>query len=271
ALSGLGWTECGNDYSRYCPPDTSKKGLVGWIFLGTAVPEILIMTLGAVVGTFLLNIGTGAGGLLPFAHQSFIPAWFVVVFLIFCIAQLFAINSLDMYSSGVTLQAMGVKVKRYVAVLIDCVLALLVTMYAVFNSSFDTYLTDFVDLVIVWIAPWTAIFLVDWYLRRCRYVPGELQRTDRGSLYYRNGGICWEAIVAQLVGMYAALSSLATTFQMPGWLDPVTWATRDAYGYGADFSIFLGMGVGGLLYLALAWRSVHRQADRQDQLLAVSL
>ncbi len=48
ALSGLGWTECGNDYTRYCPPDASKKGLVGWIFLGTAVPEILIMTLGAV-------------------------------------------------------------------------------------------------------------------------------------------------------------------------------------------------------------------------------
>ena len=46
ALSGLGWTECGNDYTRYCPTDTSKKGIVGWVFLGTAVPEILIMTLG---------------------------------------------------------------------------------------------------------------------------------------------------------------------------------------------------------------------------------
>ena len=50
ALSGLGWAECGNDYTRYCPTDTSKKGIVGWVFLGTAVPEILIMTLGAVVG-----------------------------------------------------------------------------------------------------------------------------------------------------------------------------------------------------------------------------
>ena len=74
ALSGLGWTENGNDYTRYCPTDTSKKGIVGWVFLGTAVPEILIMTLGAVVGTFVLDIGTGAGGFLPFAHQSAIPA-----------------------------------------------------------------------------------------------------------------------------------------------------------------------------------------------------
>ncbi len=70
ALSGLGWTENGNDYSRYCSTGTSKKALVGWVFLGTAVPEILIMTLGAVVGTFVLKIGTGAGGFLPFAHTE---------------------------------------------------------------------------------------------------------------------------------------------------------------------------------------------------------
>jgi len=31
----------------------------------------------------------------------------VVIFLLFAITQLFGINSLDMYSSGVTLQAMG--------------------------------------------------------------------------------------------------------------------------------------------------------------------
>ena len=267
-LSGLGWAECGNDYSRYCRPDASKKAIVGWVFLGTAVPEILVMTLGATVGTFLTKVGTTSNAFLPFAHQSFIPAWFVVVFLIFCIVQLFAINSLDMYSSGVTLQAMGAKVKRYQAVLIDCGLALLVTMYAVFDSSFKTYLVDFVDLVIVWIAPWAAIFLVDWFMRRCRYVPAELQKTGRGSLYYRNGGVCWEAIIAQVVGMYAAISALSTTFHLPQWLNPITYATRDSYGYGADFSVFLGMGVGGLVYLVLAWRSVRRQADRQDELLS---
>src|SRR5271170_5362937 len=184
ALSGLGWTECGNDYTRYCPTNTSKKGIVGWVFLGTAVPEILIMTLGAVIGTFVLNIGTGAGGFLPFAHQSAIPAWFVVVFLLFAVVQLFGINSLDMYSSGVTMQAIGIPVKRYQAVVIDCIIALGVTMYAVFNSSFSTYLSDFVDVVIVWIAPWAAIFVVDWLLRRRRYVPGELQKTGRGGLYW---------------------------------------------------------------------------------------
>jgi nucleobase:cation symporter-1, NCS1 family len=267
ALSGLGWTECGNDYTRYCPANTSKKGIVGWVFLGTAVPEILVMTLGAVVGTFVLKVGANADGFLPFAHQSAIPSWFVVVFLIFAVIQLFGINSLDMYSSGVTLQAIGVPVKRYQAVLVDCVIALGVTMYAIFSSSFTTYLEDFVDVVIVWIAPWAAIFLTDWILRRYRYVPSELQKTGRDSLYWRKGGFFWPALVAQLVGMFAAISGLSATFHLPSWLNLVTYHTRDAYGFGADFSIFLGMGVGALVYLILATRSVRRQADAQDQLL----
>ncbi len=165
------------------------------------------MTLGAVVGTFIADIGTGSGGLLPFAHQGFIPAWFVVVFLVFAVVQLFAINSLDLYSSGVTLQAIGVPVKRYQAVLVDCVIAFIVTMYAIFSSSFTTYLEDFVDVVIVWIAPWVAIFLVDWALRGFRYVPSELQDVGPTSLYWNSGGMFWPAIFAQLLGMFAAISA----------------------------------------------------------------
>jgi len=271
ALSGLGWAECGNDYTRYCPTNTSKKGIVGWVFLGTAVPEILIMTLGAVVGTFVLNIGTGAGGFLPFAHQSAIPSWFVVVFLLFAVVQLFGINSLDMYSSGVTMQAIGIPVKRYQAVLIDCVIALGITMWAIFSGSFTEYLSDFVDLVIVWIAPWSAIFLVDWALRRYRYVPSELQKTGRTSLYWRRGGVFWPAIIAQVVGMYAAISALYVNptyyFRVPRWLNEVTDHTQDAYHYGGDFSVFLGMGVAALVYLVLAVRKVHKEAETQEQLL----
>jgi nucleobase:cation symporter-1, NCS1 family len=267
-LSGLGWTECGNDYTRYCRPSANKGSIVFWVFVGTAVPEILCMTLGAAVGTFLKTVGTSANAFLPFAHQSAIPAWFVVAFLIFCIFQLFAINSLDLYSSGVTLQAMGVRIKRYICVVVDCVLVLGFTIFAVLSTSFGTFLKDFVDVVIVWIAPWLAIYMVDWILRRFRYVPQHLQRTGRDSLYYRNGGFNWAAIVAQIVGMYAAISALAATFHLPTWLNEVTYHTRDSYGFGADFSIYLGIGVAGVLYLVLGWGTVRMERAEQDRLLA---
>jgi purine-cytosine permease-like protein len=263
-LSGLGWAECGNDYTRYLPRNASKKAIVGWVFAGTAIPEILVMTLGAVVGTFIMSVGgSQVSAFVPFMYQSSIPAWFVVAFLIFAIVQLFAINSLDLYSSGVTLQAMGLRVKRYQAVAIDSVLCLGVTYWAVFDSTFTHFLTDFVDLVIIWIAPWMAIYLVDWALRRFRYVAAELQRTGRDGLYWRRGGVYWPAIVAQVLGMMAAMSALSTSFSVPDWAHPVTVHTG-----GADFSIFLGVAVAGLVYFLLGKKGVHSQADAQDRLLA---
>jgi len=250
-LSGLGWTENGNDYSRYLPRDASKPAIVWWVFLGTAVPEILIMILGAMAGTYLTTLGTAPIPFTAFTHSGVIPGPFVVVFLALAIVQLFAINSLDLYSSGVTLQALGVRIKRYKAVVVDTVICCGITVYAIFDSSFKTLLGDFVDLVICWIAPWCAIFLVDWALRRFRYLPDELQKTDRSSLYWRKGGLHWPALVAQAIGSVAAVLALDTPF----YESPISHATG-----GADFSIFMGLGVGGLTYLLLAGRSVRKEA-----------
>jgi purine-cytosine permease-like protein len=273
-LSGLGWTECGNDYSRYLDEDAHKGKIVGWLFLGTAIPEILMMTLGALVFTFIGSaaIWNGSNPFQAFIHQSVIPSWFVVIFMIFTIVQLFGINSLDLYSSGVTLQALGLRLKRYQAVLLDSMIALAITFYAVFNSSFSGYLKDFVDLVIIWIAPWCAIYLVDWALRRYRYSSADLQKTDRTSIYWAQGGVNWAAIVAMLLGMCGAMSALNTTFSVPNWMHPIVVATAPAKSpvyYGADFSVFMGLGVGALAYLILATVTgvVKKQLAAQDELL----
>ncbi|MGO9343883.1 MAG: purine-cytosine permease family protein [Acidimicrobiales bacterium] len=258
ALSGLGWTENGNDYSRYLPRNASKPAIVGWVFLGTAVPEILIMILGAMVGTYLTTLGTSANPFSAFVHAGAIPGGFVVVFLALAIVQLFAVNSLDLYSSGVTLQALGLRVRRYQAVFVDTLICCGITFYAIFDSSFAKLLTDFVDAVICWIAPFCAIFLVDWVLRRYRYVPADLQRTDRSSVYWRSGGVHWPGIVAQALGSFAAVMALDTSF----YVSPISNATG-----GADFSIFMGLGVGGLSYLALAGRSVRREEKAHRALL----
>jgi len=270
-LSGLGWTECGNDYTRYLPRNASKGSTIGWLFLGTAVPEILCMILGALVFTF---VGTGAtwNGADPFqsftAHSA-IPGWFIVVFLIFAVVQLFGINSLDLYSSGVTLQALGLRWKRYQCVLLDSAICLVITTYAVFNSHFSTYMKDFVDVVIIWIAPWFAIFIVDWWMRRSRYVPAELQKTDRSSIYWSSGGVNWSAIIAQLLGMAAAMSALSPTFHVPNWMHEITVATGGSAGAtgGADFSVFTGVFVGGVAYFLLARRTVKEQTQAQEAIL----
>lgn len=257
--SGLGWTENGNDYSRYLPPSASRGKIVGYVFGATAIPSILLMVLGAAVATYVPNAGANSG-VTNFPHAF--PSWFVVPFFIVAILQVFSINSLDLYSSGVTLQAIGLRLKRWQAVLVDTVICCGLTAYGVFDSSFNTLLTDFVDSVIVWIAPWTAIFLVDWALRRFRYVPSELQKT-RDSLYWRSGGIHWPAIVAQVVGSFMALTVVVTPF-FTGWISRTTGTGYNV----ADFSVYMGLGVGGILYLALAAGAVRLEADLQARLLA---
>ncbi|MDQ2726697.1 MAG: cytosine permease [Actinomycetota bacterium] len=255
-LSGLGWVENGNDFSRYLPRQSSKPAILGWVLAGAAIPQVVVMLLGAAVATY---VPSAAGDPVHNFPHAF-AAWFLVPFLVVAIMQVFAISSLDLYSSGVTLQAIGLPLRRWQAVLLDTVIAAGLTAYAVFSSSFNTLLSDFVSLVVAWIAPWMAVFLVDWALRRYRYVPGELQRTDPGSLYWRSGGIHWPAIMAQVLGSAVALLSINTNF----YVSPLSHATD-----GADFSILAGVVVAGAAYALIGGRGVRRQADLQDQLLEV--
>jgi hypothetical protein len=62
--------------------------------------------------------------------------------------------------------------------------------------------------------------------------------------------------------MFAAISALSATFTLPHWLNEVTYHNR-----GADFSVFLGMGVAGAVYYLLAHAKLSRQADAQERLL----
>ena len=170
----------------------SRRAIVGWMFVGTALPEIALMTLGAAVFSFVGTgdaRGTGVDPFGAFLDQHALPGWFVVVFMVFVVVQLFGINSLDLYSSGVTLQAMGLRIRRYHAVLLDSAICLGITVYAVFNSQFSTLLKDFVAIVIVWIAPWCGIFLADWLLREAATTPSGSRTRPPSSPYWSARGV----------------------------------------------------------------------------------
>ncbi len=295
ALSGLGWTEVGNDYTRYLRRDAKRSSVVGWIFLSTALPEILMMTLGALTFTFIPKGGyfasagawNSANPFQALQGQHVIPSWIVVVFLIFAIVQLFGINSLDLYSSGVSLQAMGLRLKRYQAVVLDSFIACGLTIWAEFQSTFSLYMKEFVGVIIVWIAPWFGIFLCDWLMRKYRYNAAEMQRTDSEGLYYGSaGGVNWNAIVAFFVGLVC--STIAYSKAPPPVNFPFHWMTPISNHYGAffcngttaancgpagwfggaDFSVPAGIIIGALVYWLLekATGYVGQQVKRQKEL-----
>jgi nucleobase:cation symporter-1, NCS1 family len=245
SAGGLGWTENANDYSRYLPPTASRRRIVISVALGGAIPSVLLEVLGAAVATGV----PGATSVTTLIHAF--PSWFVVPYLIVAIFQLFAINTIDLYSSGVTLQSLIPKLHRLQAVAIDTIVCGALAAYAIFSSRFFSLLSDFLLFIIVWLGPWCAIYLVDCLLRRNRYDQGALLN-ERGGLYYRNGGVHWPAIIAQVVGMVAAAVWLNA---YSPYVSPLSSRID-----GSDFSVFMGLFFGGVTYLLLARRSVRAEA-----------
>lgn len=251
AAGGLGWTENANDYSRYLPPGTSRASIVVNVTLGMAIPSVLLEVLGA-----------GLGYELPSSAKLDVsgltvgfPGWFVWPYLIFAIFQLFAINTLDLYSSGVTLQSLVPRLPRVACVGIDTAICLGAATYAVLSMRFYNLLYDFLLFIVVWLAPWCAIYLVDSWLRKYRYDPGSLL-TMNGGRYYGSGGFRWWALIAQAVGMVATTAWLNAASPYVGPL-----ASRVGGPIGSDFSVFLGLLAGGAAYWLLARRTVRAEGD----------
>ena len=252
SVGGLGWTENGNDYSRYLPRTTPGFKTFWAATLGGAVPSIILELL----GVFAFTIGGKVVGIAQIGVPQSFPSWFVTPFLIFGIVQLLAINTIDMYSSGVTLQALGVPVRRWGAVIIDTVVCAVVTGIILFHGNFYKDFSGFLLYIVVWLAPWFGILITDYLLRGRRYQPLSLV-SAKGGLYWRNGGIHWPAIIAQVAGMVAALMWINAAFDVPAYTGPISNHFPGLAG--GDFSWAIGIVVGAGIYWALAARGVRRE------------
>ncbi len=247
SAGGLGWTENAADYSRYLPQNTPRSKTFWSATLGAAIPSILLELLGA--AAYLVSPKAIAVTGLPSSFDS----WFFWPFLILALPQLFAINSIDMYSSGVTLQAIGIPVKRWGCVLIDTIISGGVTALVIFKGNFYTDLSGFLDYIVVWLGAWFGVLLVDYLLRRGTYDVTSLA-AKRGGLYWRNGGFNWKALVSLAAGMFAAMMWIDAAFYVPAYTGPLSNGT-----HGADFSWAFGMVVSGVLYGILSAKSIRKE------------
>lgn len=252
SAGGLGWTENANDYSRYLPRRTPATHTFWAATLGAAIPSILLELLGA--AAYAVSPSATAVTGVPSSFSS----WFFWPFLILALPQLFAINSLDLYSSGVTLQALGVPVNRLGAVMIDTVVAGGVTALVIFRGSFYNDLSGFLDYIVVWLAPWFGVLITDWLLRRGRYHAPSLV-IERGGAYWRSGGVHWKAVGALVAGGVTASLWVNGASYQPSYLSPISSATG-----GTDFSWLIGIAVASALYWVLCRRSVPAEVAAGD-------
>ncbi|WP_194852756.1 cytosine permease [Nocardia sp. SYP-A9097] len=244
SASGLGWTPNAADFSRYLPSSTPRRRIVAAVTIGGGVPQALLMLLGIGVALLTEQASDPISGL-----PSVYPGWFLGPYLVLVIAQMISLNAIDLYSSGVTLQAIGVRIGRWQAVVLDGVICALIGSIVVFSADFNTFVSNFLLFMIVWFAPWAAIFVIDYFLRRGRYDLDSLGAA--GGRYLRPGGLHMPGVMAQAAGMLAALCCIDTSI----FTGPIAKLLN-----GADLSVPAGLLMGGIVYYLTARRTVPAEA-----------
>jgi cytosine/uracil/thiamine/allantoin permease len=118
---------------------------------------------------------------------------------------------------------------------------------------------EWLSLTLILLSPWTAILLVDYFVRRGRYDVEALHTWNTGPYWYRKGWN-WPALGVYFIGVVAALAVTNSAL----WSSPIS--TR--FLGGADLSLFAGLIITGALYYLVARQQVSKaissQASAQD-------
>ncbi|MCF8567274.1 cytosine permease [Alicyclobacillus tolerans] len=245
ASTFYGWVNFAADYSRYLPVNTPTRRIVGVTFAGGGIANFVMMGVGILLGTFVSASAFSSNPVMAIAKA--VPSWAAVPFLLAVIVGDITANYLNAYSSGMSFLSMGIRLRRYWAVVVDGIICTALAVYALFFSpDFVTYFQNFLDLMITVIGPWASIFLVHHLLVKGKYDAEGLSHQGPQFAYWYSGGVNWRAMISFIIGV------VATFYTANGalWASPLS----KAWFGGADLTAFAAPIVTGIVYYLLSAR-----------------
>src|SRR5579862_8977779 len=172
---GLGWVNAAADYSRYLPRRSSGAGVIGWTTFASSVAPIFLLVFGLLLAGSSSSLSSAIGADPIGALTTLLPTWFLVPFAIVAVLGLIGGSVLDIYSSGLAMLTLGVRIPRYAAALIDGTVMTAGTIYVVFfTTNFIGQFEGFLITLGVPLAAWCGVMLADIALRRSAYAEADL-------------------------------------------------------------------------------------------------
>ncbi len=227
----------GPDWVRYLPSTTPARPIFRHVFWASYLPSLAITMMGAFCAT-LGDMADPVAGLKPF-----MPPWLFIIYILAVVGGSLANNVPTYYSSGLSLQAIGLKLHRYAATMVDVLVSTVFTLYILFVQDFSTALNDFIALLVMWVGPFGGVWMCDGYLRRGGYDARAIHsREGAAGLYWGWRGLNPSGCIAVAAGMAVA----AMTMKSPLYDGPIATALG-----GADLSWILGFPVSALTYWLL--------------------
>ena len=255
---GLGWVNCAADYSRYLPRSVSSKAVFGWTVLGAAIVPITLVIYGSALSGSSKELSDAIAMDPIGALTQLLPTWFLIPFALVAILGLVGGAILDLYSSGLTLISIGVKVKRPVAAAIDGTIMLIGTIYIVwFATDFFAPFQGFLITLGVPVAVWSAIFVADVVLRKRDYVEADLFiETGR---YGRVNPIAIALVaVGSIVGWGFVTNTFAAWLNWQGYFMGAIGGKEGQWAY-ANVGVIFALLIGFFGYLLLGRKRIQKQ------------
>ncbi|WP_018156334.1 purine-cytosine permease family protein [Demetria terragena] len=244
---GLGWINISADWSRYQSRETPARVIVMWNTLGGALAPTVLVTYGLLLAGSDDTLSQRIQGDPVGTLATLLPTWFLVPFAIAAVLALVSGAVLGIYSSGLTLLSLGVRIPRPAAAGIDGLILTTGTIWVVFFAgSFLGPFQSFLITLGVPLAGWAGIVIADIFARRAPY--------DEAALFDpagRYGAWDWRAIgtlaLSSIIGWGLVINSFddASFNNWQGYLlGPLGLGGRDgdwAYAnLGVLFALILG-------------------------------
>ena len=164
------WFPFASDYSRYLPASSPARSVSFWPAAGVVLPMVLLGIFGLLLPTIDTGLAAQQGVLAVVSAHA--PPWVAAPFFVFVVLGEIWANYLDVYTAGLVLLAMGVKLQRWQSALGCGILGSALAAYAVLVSDFHIAYEDFLILTYLWAPAWAAVVLLSFFVFERRVRPG---------------------------------------------------------------------------------------------------
>jgi purine-cytosine permease-like protein len=264
---GLGWINIAADWTRYQRRDASGAAIVGWNTFGGAVAPVILVLYGLLLAGSDQELMDGIAVDPIGTLATLLPTWLLVPFLLAVILSLVSGAVLGIYSSGLTLLSLGVRIPRPTAAFIDGVILTLGAVYVVFFA--ESFLGPFQSFLItlgVPLAAWAGLMIGDIWLRHRDY--DDVDLFEAGGRY---GAWDWVSVgtmvVASFVGWGLVINLFAEDASWNNWqgylLGPLGLGGKEGDWAYANLGVLVALVLGLLGSLLLRRGRVRRQEETE--------
>ncbi|MPV51265.1 allantoin permease [Pseudactinotalea sp. HY160] len=205
---GLGWINIAADWTRYQKRSTPDRTIVAWNTFGASIAPVVLVVFGLLLAESNADLATAIGDDPIGALITILPLWALVPFWIVAVLTQVSGAILGIYSSGLTLLSLGIRIPRPAAAAIDGVILTAGTIWVVFFAG--TFIGPFQSFLItlgVPMAAWAGILIADILTRRTVY--------DEAALFTSAGryrAVDWTAIATMVIASVIGWGLVANGF-----------------------------------------------------------